>query len=54
MALMLAGLKGINTENLGSAARLDGVGCFASYFEDHHSMMKIHIFNLPPSCCHWA
>lgn len=39
MALMLAGLKGINTE-IWSAARLDGVGLFRVYFEIIIPMMK--------------
>lgn len=39
MALMLAGLKGINTE-IWSAARIDGVGLFRVYIEIIIPMMK--------------
>ena len=49
MALMLAGLKSINTE-IWSAARLDGVSLLAALHRDHHPDDEVHLPHLrhPP------
>ncbi len=45
MALMLAGLKSINTE-IWSAARLDGVQLLAALCRDHHPDDEVHLPDL--------
>ena len=45
MALMLAGLKSINTE-IWSAARLDGVSLLAALYRDHHPDDEVHLPDL--------
>ena len=45
MALMLSGLKGINTE-IWSAAKLDGVELLAALRRNHHSDDEVHLPHL--------